>query len=118
MLRRQKRPRKKAGALAAWLNARAVLGRDVFVASMPSAQPHVETSLAAFLVASLVAFEDRARSAADLPLWRLLPFDFPYLASAREQVLRLLEKAVRVPRCQSLQFWRGCLRVKTGTQHI
>ena len=41
--------RAEARALATWLDARPVLGRDVFVASTPSAQPHAETSLAAFL---------------------------------------------------------------------
>ncbi|QEO18967.1 hypothetical protein [Acetobacter vaccinii] len=90
--------RAEARALATWLDARPVLGRDVFVASTPSAQPHAETSLAAFLVASLVAFDGRAGSVTVEPqVWRVVPFDFPDLRTAREQLLLLLEEAARVP---------------------
>ena len=90
--------RAEARALATWLDARPVLGRDVFVASTPSEQPHAETSLAAFLVASLVAFDGRAGSVTvEPPVWRVVPFDFPDLRTARERLLLLLEEAARVP---------------------
>lgn len=92
------RLRLEASALADWLDARPVLGREVFASGGAGGEGAGEADLVAFLWASLVAFEGAAASnARERPVWRVVQLDFPDLTAARERLLLLLEGEARVP---------------------
>ncbi|MCE0745066.1 hypothetical protein LWC05_14405 [Acetobacter sicerae] len=92
------RLRLEAAALADWLDARTVLGREVFASGGTGGEVAGEADLVAFLWASLVAFEGAAASnARERPTWRVVQLDFPDLAAARERLLLLLEGEARLP---------------------
>jgi segregation and condensation protein A len=80
-------------ALAAWLDARAVLGRDVFARGRPHAEaPAVEVDAIAFLWAAMARFDDvRPRTAPSA--YRPPPSAVHSVAEARRRILQRLANA-------------------------
>ncbi len=84
-----------AKALAAWLDQRPQLGRDVFGRGMPGriglsggVQPEVD--VVEFLWACLALFEDKASRTDTTPAYQPKPLRLHSIADARARILRLL----------------------------
>ncbi len=87
-----------AKALAAWLDQRPQLGRDVFGRGMPGriglsrgVQPEVD--VVEFLWACLALFEDKASRTDTTPRYQPRPLALHSVADARTRILRLLAAA-------------------------
>jgi segregation and condensation protein A len=85
-------------ALAAWLDRRPLLGRDVFARGQPellgtSVETGHEVDVIAFLWSCLALFDDAAEGAGAASVYRPRWLDLYLLPDARDRILRLLEEA-------------------------
>ena len=85
-------------ALAAWLDRRAQLGRDVFARGQPellgtSVETGHEVDVVGFLWACLALFDDAADGAATETVYRPPWHDLHAMPEARDRILRLLAEA-------------------------